>query len=268
MTSLILWLYVNLLAIRASVDPGQGRRPHAPSRECGGQPSPGPGVGGASQELCGAEKRAKVPPSPRGSLPWPSHHGCGGQLGASWGPARSGGAQQTLPRQGPPAWRTSRPTRENPPEQSSRGGCIFKHSCFVCFSSHGFSLPFSFHNPNPKIHPSPAPAATVSSRTIMWASNFTVRVAGRPAGNTDRTEQGLKITRKGKKTLESLRPNLLARRAHSDAAGVVRSLRAPSREPPPPLRLTSERSLRKLLASVSRSRNKTSPPPAAPSKYT
>lgn len=154
MTSLILWLYVNLLAIRASVDPGQGRRPHAPSRECGGQPSPGPGVGGASQELCGAEKRAKVPPSPRGSLPWPSHHGCGGQLGASWGPARSGGAQQTLPRQGPPAWRTSRPTRENPPEQSSRGGCIFKHSCFVCFSSHGFSLPFSFHNPNPKIHPS------------------------------------------------------------------------------------------------------------------
>lgn len=160
------------------------------------------------------------------------------------------------------------PHGRTPPEQSSRGGCIFKHSCFVCFSSHGFSLPFSFHNPNPKIHPSPAPAATVSSRTIMWASNFTVRVAGRPAGNTDRTEQGLKITRKGKKTLESLRPNLLARGAHSDAAGVVRSLRAPSREPPPPLRLTSERSLRKLLASVSRSRNKTSPPPAAPSKYT
>lgn len=103
MTSLILWLYVNLLAIRAGVDPGQGRRPHAPSRECGGQPSPGPGRGVLPGALW-CRERAKVPSSPR-----PEAHCLGPATTAvegSWAP------HGDRPGQGEP----SRPSRARAPQ--------------------------------------------------------------------------------------------------------------------------------------------------------
>lgn len=193
--------------------------PPARSSQCGhrgwARPTPGPSDAEGSplgRPLDGVQTQRQAPGSSviradpggeraRGGPRAQSHHP--GQAntavrGAVGAPGADPAQVRARPAGPPPPGRPEAPgvadfqtDRKTPSAQrQTEWGCIFKHSCFVCFSSHVWLCVSLFHNSNTIVRASPAPAAAKFSRTITWGSNFTVTESreGQLAAGTEQSK--------------------------------------------------------------------------------
>lgn len=155
---------------------------------------------------CGPQRTPALPHRTNG---WGGEDG--GLVGTDYGPSR--------PKQ-----------KKSPQNKRTEWRCIL--NAHILFLLSRFSLcVLLFHHSNVTVHQTLAPAAAMFQRQSYGEAFH--RHSRRKAGNRTQQSEALKITRKGKKTLESLRPTLLPPRKTTPVATVSSQASPPSQEPSP-----------------------------------